>query len=166
MRRLIERQYLLKDKFTSEIAHTEEMVQKRKKHAEVALKANEQELYEFASEEQQQYEARLAHLKEAKAEAEKQLAEMEKKYALMKHKLKDMQLKRMELMSRENIARAHFQANKMLNETLDIHKPYSRFAEMEGYLDHIERQVNTAYYRHTIDTKIAQLEKEQLTKES
>ena len=54
----------------------------------------------------------------------------------------------------------------MLNETLDIHKPYSRFAEMEGYLDHIERQVNTAYYRHTIDTKIAQLEKEQLTKES
>ena len=39
-------------------------------------------------------------------------------------------------------------------------RPLARFGEMESYLDQIEQQVNSDYYRHTIDARIAQLEKQ------
>jgi hypothetical protein len=51
-----------------------------------------------------------------------------------------------------------------MNQVLDSHtysdKSFSRFQEIENYLDRLEHQVNSSYYRSTIDAKIAQLEKD------
>jgi len=160
VRKLIERQHLLKDEFSREYRSAKAIADKRKYQAEIAQKAGEVDLYEFAHSEYVQYEERASRLQEARKVAEEQLEQLERKYAEMQHKLKDMHLKRMELMGRENIARAHYQMNKLLdNNIYNANYSFSRFSEIENYLERLEHQVNSSYYRNTIDAKIAQLEK-------
>jgi lia operon protein LiaH len=77
----------------------------------------------------------------------------------MKHKVKDMHLRRMELMGRENVTRANLQINQVLDSNYS-NKAYSKFKDIESYLDRLEHQVNSSYYRNTIDARVAQLDKE------
>lgn len=165
VRKLVERQYSLRDGFTRELKLAEELAEKRKYQAEVAEKAGEAELYTFASAEQAQYEDRVARLSESLRYTENQLQELEQKYEEMKHKLKDMHIRRMELMGRENLSRAHYQMNKVLDNDYS-NKSYSRFQEIETYLDRVEEKVNSSYYRNTIDARIAKLEKEMKKEET
>ncbi|WLD93885.1 PspA/IM30 family protein [Alkalihalobacillus sp. AL-G] len=160
VRKLVERQYLLKEEFTREYNQAYELAAKRKRQAEVASEAGETELHQFALQEQVQYEERTARLKESRDQAIQHLGELEQKYEEMKHKIKDMHIKRMELMGRENMTRAHHKMNNVLDSTKHSDKPFSRFEEMENYLDRLEHQVNTGYHRHTIDARIAELEKQ------
>ncbi|MBB6447331.1 PspA/IM30 family protein [Bacillus benzoevorans] len=160
VRRLLERQYRLKDEFTREYQHAAALSAKRKSQAAIASSANETELYQFALNEQQQYEERAIRLKEAMDAAGSQLIELEQKYEEMKHKLKDMNIRRLELMGRENVSRAQHKMNTVLDNHVYSNKSYSRFQEIETYLDRLEQQVNSSYYRSTIDARIAQLEKQ------
>ncbi|MGI8387229.1 PspA/IM30 family protein [Robertmurraya sp. P23] len=160
VRKLVERQYTLRDGFTRELKQAQELAEKRKYQAEVAQNAGETELYTFASAEQLQYEERATRLSESLRYTENQLQELEQKYEEMKHKLKDMHIRRMELMGRENLSRAHYQMNKVLDSDNYANQSSSRFQEIESYLDRIEEKVNTSYYRNTIDARIAKLEKE------
>jgi phage shock protein A len=84
---------------------------------------------------------------------------LERKYEEMKHKVKDMHLRRMELMGRENVTRANLQINQVLDSNYS-NKAYSKFKDIESYLDRLEHQVNSSYYRNTIDARVAQLDKE------
>ncbi|WP_257349905.1 PspA/IM30 family protein [Pseudalkalibacillus decolorationis] len=165
VRKLVERQYLLKEEFTREHNQAYELAAKRKRQAEIASNAGEIELHQFAIQEQNQYEERTDRLKESRDQAIQQLDELEQKYEEMKHKLKDMHIKRMELMGRENMTRAHHKMNTVLDSTKYSNKPFSRFEEMENYLDRLEHQVNTGYHRHTIDARITQIEKASSKKE-
>jgi lia operon protein LiaH len=166
VRQLLERQSQLKEQFARECHQALEMAEKRKYQAEIAMSAGESELQEFANQEQVQYEERAARLKEAKENAGKQQLELERKYEEMKHKLKDMHIRRLELMGRENVTRAHFRMDQVLDNNSYSDKPYSRFAEMETYLDQLEEKVNSNYQQNTIEARIAQLEKEYKNKES
>ncbi len=158
VRRLIERQHKLKDEFTREYHKAQDLADKRLKQAAIADKAGEEQMHQFAMKEQEEYQARADRMKTLRQEAVNQLEELEQKYEEMKHKLKDMHLRRMELMGRENVAHANHQMNKVMEETAD--KPYSRFAELENYIESLEYKVNSSYYRSTFDSKIARLEKE------
>ncbi len=160
VRKLLERQYSLKDQFTRESQQAKEMADKRKRQSEVASQAGETDLYQFALNETMQYEERAQRLKESLQNVTNQLAELEQKYEEMKHKLKDMHIRRMELMGRENVTRAQNQMNKVLNNHTYSNTSFSRFEEIEQYLDRLEHQVNSDYYRNTIDARIAQLEKQ------
>lgn len=166
VRKLVERQYTLRDGFTRELKQAQELAEKRKYQAEVAQHAGETELYTFASAEQLQYEERAARLSESLRYTENQLQELEQKYEEMKHKLKDMHIRRMELMGRENLSRAHYQMNKVLDSDNLSNQSVSRFQEIESYLDRMEEKVNTSYYRNTIDARIAKLEKEMKKEEA
>jgi phage shock protein A len=166
VRKLVERQYTLRDGFTREWKQAQELAEKRKYQAEVAQNAGETELYTFASAEQLQYEERAARLSESLRYTENQLQELEQKYEEMKHKLKDMHIRRMELMGRENLSRAHYQMNKVLDHDNYSNPSVSRFQEIESYLDRMEEKVNTSYYRNTIDARIAKLEKEMKKEEA
>lgn len=166
VRKLVERQYLLKEEFNREYNEALHLAEKRKHQAEIALKAGETDLYEFALKEQTHYEERVVRLNESRQQTNRQLEELEQKYEEMKHKLKDMHIKRMELMGRENIARAHHRMNKVVDNNSYSTNSFSRFEEMESYLDRLEHQVNTAYHRNTIDARIAQLEKQLKTEET
>lgn len=158
VRRLVDRQYKLKDEFTREYHKAQDFADKRLKQANIAEKAEETDLHEFAMKEHQEYQVRADRMKASREEAVQQLENLEQKYEEMKHKLKDMHLRRMELMGRENIAHANHQINKVVAETAD--KPFSRFAEMEQYIEGLEYKVNSSYYKSTFDSKIAKLEKE------
>ncbi|MFE4704380.1 PspA/IM30 family protein [Peribacillus simplex] len=164
--KLLERQYLLKEEFTREYNQAQNLAEKRKHQAEIAKQSEETDLMEFAVKESLHYEDRALSLKEAHKSAEVQLAELERKYEEMKHKLKDMHLKRLELMGRENIARANNRINRVLDGSNSEAKPVAMFEEMEHYIDRIEHQVHTDYNRHTIDARIVQLEKELEQKEA
>ncbi|MEH7417869.1 PspA/IM30 family protein [Neobacillus drentensis] len=166
VRKLLQRQYTLKDEFTREYHQAEELANKRKHQAEIASKAGETELSEFASAEYQQYQDRASRIKASLDQVVGQLGELERKYEEMKHKLKDMHLRRMELMGRENVTRANLRMNQVLDTHTDSDQSYSRFKEIENYLDRLEHQVNSSFYRNTIDARIAQLEKEMKLEES
>ncbi|MFE8697280.1 PspA/IM30 family protein [Cytobacillus sp. FJAT-53684] len=166
VRKLLERQYTLKEEFTREYNQAQEIANKRKRQAEIASKAGENELYVFASHEHDQYAERAARLQDVLSQAVQQLAELERKYEEMKHKLKDMHIRRMELMGRENVTRANNKINKVLDNHTYSNESYSRFQEIETYLDRLENQVNSSYYRDTIDARIAQLEKDMKKEET
>ncbi|MFH7817804.1 PspA/IM30 family protein [Neobacillus thermocopriae] len=166
VRKLVERQHNLKDEFTREYHQALELAEKRKYQAEVASKAGETELYEFAHAEHMQYTERAQRLQAALEKVNDQLKELERKYEEMKHKLKDMHLRRMELMGRENIARANHRINQVLESNDYSDKSYSRFQEIDNYLNRLEHQVNSSYYRSTIDARIAELEKQMKIEES
>ncbi|WNS76332.1 PspA/IM30 family protein [Bacillus sp. DTU_2020_1000418_1_SI_GHA_SEK_038] len=166
VRKLMERQYALKEEFSREYRQAEDLAGKRKRQAEIASQAGENELYLFASAEHAQYEERAARLKDALNQSNQQLAELEKKYEEMKHKLKDMHIRRMELMGRENMTRAQVKMNQVLDQDISSNKSASRFQEIESYLDRLENQVNSSYYRSTIDARIAQIEKDMKKEET
>jgi lia operon protein LiaH len=166
VRKLLERQYTLKDEFTREYQQASQLAEKRKYQAEIASKADESELYQFASAEYQQYADRASRLGALLEQVKSQLVELERKYEEMKHKLKDMHLRRMELMGRENVTRANLQINQVLDSNTYSDKSYSKFKDIENYLDRLEHQVNSSYYRNTIDARVAQLEKEMKLEES
>ncbi|GHI00257.1 PspA/IM30 family protein [Neobacillus kokaensis] len=166
VRKLVERQYKLKEEFTKEYHQALQLAETRKYQAEIASKAGETELVQFASREHQQFADRAERLKASLEQINGQLSELESKYEEMKHKLKDMQLRRMELMGRENVTRANQRINQVLESDSYSDKSYSRFKEIENYLDRLEHQVNSSYYRSTIDAKIAELEKNAKLEES
>jgi phage shock protein A len=156
----------LKDEFTREYQQAVELAEKRKYQADIASKAGETELYQFATAEYQQYFDRASRLSTSLEQVKGQLVDLERKYEEMKHKLKDMQLRRMELMGRENITRANHQINQVLDANTYSDKSYSKFKDIENYLDRLEHQVNSSFYRNTIDARIAQLEKEMKLEET
>lgn len=166
VRILIERQYSLKEQFAKEYQTALELAEKRKHQAEIAANAGESELQEFAAAEHQQYAERASRIKQALEQTKEQLEELERKYQDMKHKLKDMTLRRMELMGRENVSRANHRMNQVLETDAYSNKGFSRFQEIENYLERVEQQVNRSYMRSTIDDRIAQLEKEMKIDES
>lgn len=160
VRKLIERQYKLKEEFTREYHKAIELAEKRKSQAEVAAKAGESELQQFAMQEGIHYEERAIRIKQALNEAASELQDLEKKYEEMKHKLKDMHIRRLELMGRENVSRANLRINRVIDNDQYSEKSYSKFAEIDSYLSRLENEVNQSYNRNTIDARIAELEKD------
>jgi len=69
VRKLIERQYMLKNEFARELAEAEALAEKRRRQAEIAATAGETELEQFARQEAAQYEARAGRLKEGLAKS-------------------------------------------------------------------------------------------------
>ncbi|WP_407272479.1 PspA/IM30 family protein [Radiobacillus sp. PE A8.2] len=159
IRTLVEKQYRLKQEFTREFNQVKAMADKRKRQAKLAQEANEQELYEHAHAEQVQFEERANKLEEIRQKAMKDLDELETKYAQMKYKIKDLHMKRVELKGRENVARAHKSLNQVLYADLNAGKSSAKFAELEDYIEQLERQVSSNYRMHTLDARLAELEK-------
>lgn len=164
VRKLLERQYRLKEEFLREYNQATELAEKRKSQAGIALTAGEMELHMFAMNEQHQYEERKMKLQVIMEEARQQLVDLEQKYEEMKHKLKDMHIRRLELMGRENVTRAQSKMNNVLDNGTYSSKSYSKFQEIETYLDRLQQQVNSSFYQNSIDARIAALETEKSAK--
>ncbi|RYL88915.1 PspA/IM30 family protein [Sporolactobacillus sp. THM19-2] len=160
VRELIDRQYLLKDTFMKEYHQAADMAAKREHQADIAEHAAETELAGFARKEQQDYAEKATRLKSAYEKNLRQIDQLEQKYADMKRKLKDMYLKRMELMSRENIANASRRIDHVIRPDQAFGQSFSKFEESELYLERLEQKVNADYHHNTIDARIRQIERE------
>lgn len=157
--KLVERQSTLLDEFRRELVKARRSAEKRAGQAVLASEAGETDLYEFAKQEEVQYEERADRLSQLVDEAGLELKRLEQKHEKMKHKLKDMSLKRMELMGKENIVRAHHKMDVILEESQVRNQPFNRFDEMEKYIERLEKKVNRDYYVSSMDMKFHDLEK-------
>ena len=164
-RKLVERQSTLLGEFSRELDKARRNAEKRAGQAVLASEAGETELYDFAKQEQLQYEERADRLSQAMDEAGIELKRLEQKYEKMKHKLKDMSIKRMELMGKENSVRANHKMDLVLEES-NLDQPFNRFDEMERYIEQLEKKVNRDYYMSSIDAKFHSLEKKAEKQES
>src|SRR5699024_1683036 len=127
VRKQIERQYRLRDEFTREYHKAQDMADKRLKQAGIAEKAGEEEMRAFARNEHEEYQMRADRMKASREEAVQQLETLEQKFEEMKHKIKDMHLRRMKLMGRENVANANHQIRQVIEEQSE--KLVYRFSE-------------------------------------
>ncbi|EIT86022.1 phage shock protein PspA [Fictibacillus macauensis ZFHKF-1] len=164
VRTLVERQAFLCEEFAREERQAQMAMQKRKEQAVLAQEAGEMPLYELAQTEVTRYEARIERLHEAKREANQELETLQEKFEEMKHKLKDMHVRRMEFMGRENVARARHGMNKLLQPS-EREASYTRFDEMEHYLARLEREATTKSYDHSLDERFLALEKKEFQQE-
>lgn len=155
----IERHYQLKNGFFREWKEAEYMAEKRKEQSKLAESAGKSELLQMAMQEQLQQEERAARLKSAYDNTVEQLTQLEQKQREMKLKLKDMQIKRMELMGRENVARMSQRLNDAFYES-EANRSFTRFDEVEHYITNLEARVNGRYESSMLDYKFTQLEKE------
>src|SRR5699024_1223571 len=147
VKKLLQRHYKLKDEFSHEYLQAQEQADKRKKQANIAKQANEEELYSYAMKEFEEYDNRAKRMKASRENTTHQIEKLETKYKEMTHKLKDMHLRRMELMGRENVARTNQEINRVLEG--DGQNAYNKFNELEDFIDRIEKRVNKAYYAST-----------------
>ncbi|WP_079474643.1 hypothetical protein [Marinococcus halophilus] len=155
--RLTERQRRLAEEFQYELDEAESMLDKRKQQAAVVKHYEENELYEVALREIEQYGDRAQKLAAMKKEAEEQLQTIEERHEEMVYKLKDMRLKRMEWMGRENIARANYNISKLYQK--DGCEPEARFREVEHHIESMEQYHEKQYEHSTFDEQVARLEK-------
>lgn len=137
------------------------MVEKRKRQYQLAEEMQETELASEAKTELDQFEARVTQLNDMYDKSVKDLEMIENKYVQMKQKLKDLYVKRLELKSRENVARTKEGMNKVL-ETELVSKSASKFAELESYIERIEQRVHSEYRLHTLDARFQELEKKKV----
>ncbi|WP_163539966.1 PspA/IM30 family protein [Gracilibacillus sp. YIM 98692] len=158
IKRLVEKQYHIKQDMSRELSQAKMMVEKRNRHKLLAEEMQEVELAGEAQQELEQFEQRVQQLTRMHDQSIKDLEALEAKYVQMKQKLKDLYVKRLELRSRENIARTKQGINKVL-ETELVSKSASKFAELENYIERIEQRVYTDHRLHTLDARFAELEK-------
>ncbi|UFT98625.1 PspA/IM30 family protein [Radiobacillus kanasensis] len=162
IRALVEKQYLVKQEFSKEYNHAKVMLEKRTRQAELAAEAGEVELQEHAEQEKELYQERVDKLSALRDQSIKELEMLESKYEQMKYKIKELYVKRLELKGRENVAKAHQGMNRVLQSDL-ASKSISKFSDLENYIERLEEKVKSDYRMHTLDARLAELEKNKYT---
>ncbi|MFC4402789.1 PspA/IM30 family protein [Gracilibacillus xinjiangensis] len=158
IKQLVEKQYEINYDISQELGQAKLMVEKRKKQFDLATSLEETELANEAKVDLEKFETRINQLESMESRSMEDLETLETQYVQMKQKLKDLYVKRLELKSRENIARTKQGMNRVL-ETEFVSKSASKFAELESYIERIEQRVHTEYRLHTLDARFAELEK-------
>ncbi|CAM4047867.1 PspA/IM30 family protein [Lederbergia lenta] len=157
--KLIERQRMLKDEFYKELRIAQSLTDKRKEQVNLATEANAHDLAETALRYQVQAEQQVERLTQSYETALKQLGDLEQKHEEMKFKVKDMHIKRLELMGRENILSMKEKMNKVLDES-EFGNAAEKFENIESTLKQKEANVDNEYEITVFDAKIQKLAKE------
>src|SRR5699024_6649297 len=97
VKKLLERHDKLQKEFANEYVLAAEQAEKRQKQADIAKRANEEDLYHYAMKEFKEYDRRAKRMKVSREKMAHEIEQLEMKYKEMIHKLKDMHLKRMEI---------------------------------------------------------------------
>ncbi len=154
--KLLQRQGQLKKELELQLTQTVEMLEKREAQLTLAQATNETELIAFAQDEVAAYTARKQALLTSIDAANTEYFSLERKFETMKHKIKDMKVRQLQLMSKENVVRANHQMDKVLtaNNT-------ENFDELSNYIDELSHNIERKYEVTTFEARLAQLEKEQ-----
>jgi len=157
--KLIERQNMLKRQFYHEKEKAKSMLKRRLEQADIASRAQEVELEARARHEVEYYTEQAEKLEVLHAKAEQDIFQLQNQLHDMKNKLKEMNTKRLELMSRENVAHANRRINESMNKFTESN-PFFRFDEVEQQIQDLELRINADYDRDTFDMRIAKLERD------
>ena len=154
--KLLARQAQLKKELELQLSQAAEMLEKREKQLQLALGTEEAELVTFAQEEVSAYTARKHTLLTSIDAANVEYFALERKFETMKHKIKDMKVRQLQLMGKENVVRANRQMDKVLTSNNN-----ENFDELSTYIDELSENIERKYEITSFETRLAQLEKEQ-----
>ena len=150
----LKRQQQLKEQFHLQLQDNRSLLQKRQQQLALVEQAEEIDLLAFAQQEVAAYSARHETLTQSLAQAEQDYVELEQKYEQMKHKLKDMRVRQLQLMGKENVVRAHHQ----MNDVMQAHTTGDEsFAEMESYIDQLSDRIEADYSVTTFEQRLEKL---------
>jgi lia operon protein LiaH len=157
----IERQSQLKLQLEKEHQEAQEMLVKRTSQLELASQTNEVELIDFAQAEVAAYTNRTEVLQASISRTIEELFGLEQKYEEMKHKVKDMKVRQLQLMGKENVTRAHHQMDRMLQpeSSNNGNKRLAAFDEMEQYIDCLGQRIEKEHDVSSMERRLAMLEK-------
>lgn len=156
--KLVARQAQLKKELETQLKQTEEMLAKRESQLTLATASGEDDLIKFATEEVATYTIRKTALIASIDASTQEYSELERKFETMKHKIKDMKVRQLQLMGKENVVRAHYQMDKVLTSNTE-----TNMDELSNYIDELAQKIDKKYEVTTFEARLAQLEKEQAT---
>lgn len=156
--KLVARQAQLKKELETQLKQTEEMLAKRESQLTLATASSEDDLIKFATEEVATYTIRKTTLIASIDASTQEYSELERKFETMKHKIKDMKVRQLQLMGKENVVRAHHQMDKVLTSNTE-----TNMDELSNYIDELAQKIDKKYEVTTFEARLAQLEKEQAT---
>ncbi|WP_153723373.1 PspA/IM30 family protein [Sporosarcina cascadiensis] len=153
--KLLERQGRLKQELEQERQDADLMAMKRRRQLELAEATGEEELISFAKAETEAYEGRVARLSASIQEATNELLSLERKFEEMKHRVKDMRVRQLQLMGKENVTRAQekmdrFAAPETLFSTLD---------DLHSYIENLGGSKRSASSASSMEQRLDSLEK-------
>jgi lia operon protein LiaH len=163
----IERQSQLKTQLEKELQESKEMLAKRSKQIELARQTNEVELVAFAEQEVAAYASRVEVLQSSIVRTTEELFGLEQKYEEMKHKVKDMKVRQLQLMGKENVTRAHHQMDRMLQpeSSMNAEKSLVAFDEMEQYIERLGKRIEKQHEVSSMERRLDMLEINEQTKQ-
>ena len=154
----VERQAQLNGKMEKELAEASAMLDKRQNQLELAQASGESDLADFAAMEVQAYSDRVKTLQQNLDENIAELTGLEHRYEEMKHKVKDMKVKQLQLMGKENATRAHHQMDKVLSPEL-VAERIGSFDDMASYITTLGAKVEERHERSAMERRLESLEK-------
>lgn len=154
----LERQGKLKQELEKELDETLQMVEKRKHQVELATASGEEDLAAFAQAELNAYSERTSVLQNSIQQTTEELFGLERKYEEMKHKIKDMKVRQLQLMGKENVTRAHHQMDRILQPE-QKEKNFGTFQEMEQYIERLGQKIEKEHEITSMEQRLEMLEK-------
>ncbi len=156
--KLLERQGKLKSEMQKELTEAENMADKRRSQLELAQVAGEEDLIAFAEEEIAAYDTRAAELSESIAETAYELIALERKFEEMKHKVKDMKVRQLQLMGKENVTRAHRRMDQVISpENADSNM--ASVSEMKKYIENLGGKIEREFETSSMERRLEALVK-------
>ncbi|WOV87795.1 PspA/IM30 family protein [Sporosarcina oncorhynchi] len=156
--KLLERQGQLKIALEKEYAEAASMVDKRRTQLQLAEATGEEDLVTFAQAEIHAYETRAADLAGSITESEQELLSLERRFEEMKHKVKDMKVRQLQLMGKENVTRANRRMDTFISPD-QVDKQISSVEEMKSYIENLDQKISNAYETSSMERRLESLEK-------
>lgn len=156
--KLLERQGQLKAALEKEYAEAASMADKRRSQLALAESTGEEDLVAFAQKEMYAYETRATDLAESITESAQELMSLERKFEEMKHKVKDMKVRQLQLMGKENVTRANRRMDSFISPDQGD-KQVSSVAELKHYIENLDKKVSSEYETSSMERRLESLEK-------
>lgn len=154
--KLLARQAQLKTKLEQELATATTMLTKREAQLKLAEQSDEQDLIAFAAQEVSIYQNRKATLEDSITLTASQYLDMERRYEEMKHKIKDMRVRQLQLMGKENVTRANHTMNNILQSKTN--SAVQNFESAERYIDNLAVDITAQQQESMYEYRLAKLQ--------
>lgn len=151
--KLLERQSKLKTELQKELTVAENMADKRRSQLDLAKAAGEEDLIAFVGEEIAAYETRAAELSESVMETAYELISLERKFEEMKHKVKDMKVRQLQLMGKENVTRAHHRMDQVISPEASERR-VATVGEMTKYIEDLGGKIEREYEISSMERRL------------
>ncbi|PID05927.1 MULTISPECIES: PspA/IM30 family protein [unclassified Sporosarcina] len=153
--KLLERQGRLKEELENECQDADLMAVKRRHQLELAEATGDAELIAFAKEEVVAYEGRVARLSASIQDATQELLSLERKFEEMKHRVKDMRVRQLQLMGKENVTRAQEKMDRFVKPD----QSFSTLDDLHAYIENLGGGTRTPQSHSSMEQRLDSLEK-------